>query len=261
MQAFTNKQIKDCYLVFVFLVSLIARIVKLIVDPILLRDSIYYLQCAEIWHATGNYIETTKDGIIPPLPIFFVKELMRYDFSSEIAGRSFSLFFSALIPVVGTNITYRIFKKKNIAFIASLLLIFHPTLVSYSIQPLRENYYLLFLGLAIDTAIKGIKLCREKDFLYCGIFVALASYSRYESLEFLLIIPATLLWITYKKFFSTWKCIRSFIYFFCGFTFLLFTLLHICNCDFSFIVKTIQYKDRLINSYERSFYNDTKMYQ
>ena len=184
----------------IFLLSLVPRIVKTIIDPLLMRDSALYVTLAETWANTGKYQETIDGGIIiPPLPILIVKELILLGFDGEIAARSISLFLGSIIPLLGYYITKEIFKKKGIAVLCTAILLIHPTLISYSSQPLRENFYLFFECLLIIEIIYILKKGFDSfDLILCGILSACIIFCRYEGLEILIILPTVLLYKTFK---------------------------------------------------------------
>ena len=175
--------------ILVFVAALLFRLMKLILDPGLMRDSALYLQWAENWHETGDWHFTRLGNPVKTavLPVWMIKTLM---FSgSEIAGRALSLFFGSLIPVVGFIVALRICRRVRIALLSALLLIFHPDLVTYSIQPLRDNYYLLFEAFLLLLIVEAYRKDSILKWGACGIFVSLMSFCRYEGLEFLMIVP------------------------------------------------------------------------
>ena len=190
---------KDWTIVIVtgfYLISLTVRIIKLILDPVLLRDSAAYLKLAEIWYNSGDYLQTTVNSfVVPPLPIYTIRKMMEWEYSSEVAGRSIALFLNSMLPVLGYIALSKLFKSKAIRFTGVLFLLLHPSLVSYSIQPLRENYYLFFSGLTIIAVIHAIQKNSLKDWGICGVLSAFTFFCRYEALELLLICPVILLFL------------------------------------------------------------------
>lgn len=246
----------------IYLIGCIARLIKLLLDPLLLRDSVLYLHLADIWFETGDYANVIKTKTItPPLPLYLIKKTMLITYSSEIAGRSISLFLSSMIPVFGYIIALKLFKKVKVAIICAFLLVFHPKMISYSIQPLRENYYLFFLGLVIIFAIKGIK--DHKAFIASGVFLSFAIFCRYEAIETLLIIPIVMGYSYSKRQIS----LRGLYISLCSFCFgcitTCFILLSITNYDLSFISKMSQYTENIVidNDVQNFFYNDSQIGQ
>ena len=166
----------------IFLFSLATRELKLVLDPMLQRDSVLYLTLAETWQETGVYAETIGT-VVPPFHLFTIVKMMDLGLNAEVAGRSLSLFLGAMIPVLGYIISYNIFKDITTSLIGVLCLSLHPTLVAYSIQPLRENYYIFMLGLIIIFIIYGIKKRSLAEWGLCGCVTAIAVFCRYEALE------------------------------------------------------------------------------
>lgn len=231
----------------VFCVALAARLLSLILDPMPQRDAVLYLFLAERWQETGDYAQAIAGGtIVPPLPLFTIVKLMDWGLPSEIAGRGIALFLGSMIPVLGYYISYKIFKDALIAGISAFFFIFHPVLISYSIQPLRENYYLFFLCLTIIAAINGIKNKRVQDWGLCGIFLAFSVYSRYESLELLIFIPLILFYLHFKKKITFKKTLSQLFVLFAANAMTTILLLSITGNDISFITKISKYSDKLI---------------
>ena len=246
----TNKAEPDNQLplyVIIFLIALTARIIKLILDPVIMRDSVLYLGLSEIWQITGEYSQTiVNDAIIPPLPLIAIKEVMACGFGSVVAGRSLSLFLGSLIPVLGYIIAIKLFRDKIIAIICTTVFILHPNLVSYSIHPLRENYYLFFSGIAIIGIINAVKNKSIIDWVAVGIFASFAMYCRYEALEFTLICPLIILCSCLKKRISAKKLIRSLAAFFVGYAVTFTILLSVIDFDLSFVKKISHYGQEMV---------------
>ena len=176
--------------IVIFLLSLVFRFFKMIIDPVLLRDSAQYLNMAEVWENTGLYGEAIQVGTpVPPLPIFMIKVLSATGLSEEMAGRGVAMFLGSCIPVIGFLIAYLLFRKKIVAFITACILMVNPTLVSFSTQPMRENSYLFFQGIMICFLILSIQKGGVIPLVVCGFLCSLSSFCRYEALESLFFCP------------------------------------------------------------------------
>lgn len=191
-------------LLIIFTISLILRIFKLVLDPVPMRDSTFYLSLAREWLDNGMILNTDFHG--PLLPIYTIKELARFtDIDIEIAGRSLALFLGSMIPALGYFISYKIFDDRKISVICAIILMLHPNLISYSIEPLRDSPYLFFEELIILEAIIAIKERKTLNWFFCGIFSTLAFFCRLEALEYLLIIPLVIFYLYLKNYFSLRK--------------------------------------------------------
>lgn len=232
--------------VVVFLVSLAIRLAKLIVDPLIMRDCAVYLELAENWYATGQYSVTLQsEHIIPPLPLFTIKELMESGFSSEICGRSLALFLGSSIPVLGFLGAYRI-KKDNI-FAASIMagiLAVHPTLVAYACQPLRENYYMFSMGLLFICVIDAIKDRSRVKWMLCGVCCAIAFFCRYEAFEMFLILPVIMFFVGWKQHLPRPYCWKCLLFFWGAIAISMVLLLSMTKYDSTFLQKIQLYYHR-----------------
>ncbi len=237
--------------IFIFLIGLLLRTIKLVIDPLLMRDSVLYLNMVDIWEETGQYHNAITEGAIrPPLMLYSIKYLMKYGFSSEIAGRSLSLFLGSMIPVLGFCIGSMVFKNRQSAFISAIAFLFHPTLIEYSIQPLRENYYLFFVGLVIIAFIKGIRKNRNWIWLICGMLLGLAVNSRYEALELFILIPTSMIFLLHRRKISGINIFKRVAVFFAGCIASCLIMLTLMDFDVSAIVYLIHYKDKIVHEYD-----------
>lgn len=192
----TNRSRYSSFVIFcfLFLLSLFFRLACLILDPIMMRDSSLYICLADKEIAKGEYLRQLIDRTdinIPPLPIFCIQSLMKSGFGAELSGRFLSIFLGSLIPFLGYCIAKKAFRKQLPALICALILSLHPFLMTYSTQPLRENFYLFFSGVAFIVFLSGIETHRILKWFLCGIFSSLAFFCRYEALEFLIVFPST----------------------------------------------------------------------
>ena len=222
------------------------RLLKLIIDPLLLRDSSLYLSLSESWLETNDYTvllgETTT---VPPLHLFLIKEMMKMGFSSEPGGRSIAIVLGSLIPVLGYYTVLKLFKNKRLATISAVLFVTHPTLVSYSIQPLRENLYLACLGLTIIELIYAIRNNKSYNWFLSGCCISLTFFCRYEAIEFLFLgIVYLSYWLFSRKLKAT-----QFACFIClfitGFVIASLFLFSLIRYDVSFVKKIPSYVLRI----------------
>ena len=187
--------------IVIFLLSLGFRILKMIIDPVLLRDSAQYLNMAEVWKNTGLYSEAIQVGTpVPPLPIFMIKALAATGLSEEMVGRGIALFLGSWIPVIGFAIIFLIYKRYEIAVITACILMFNPTLVSFSTQPMRENNYLFFQGIMFYFLVISIRKGGITPLVLCGLLCTASMFCRYEALESCFLCPIVYLIVfLYKR--------------------------------------------------------------
>ena len=228
----------------IYVIALAVRLLKLIIDPLLQRDAALYLSLSEMWQTSGNYSQSIASGtIVPPFPLFIFVKMIDYGFDAEIGGRSVSLVLSSLIPVLGSVISFKLFKNSLITIITTFILIVHPVLLSYSIQPLRENFYLFFWGVTILAAINGIKNKRMKDWGICGLFLSLSFFCRYEALEGLIIYPILIVYLFLMKKINRKNAIVSLIVFFATTFLSSILLLATIDFDLTFIKNISKYSN------------------
>ena len=230
------------YAVPIFMVSLAIRLAKMIVDPLLMRDCAVYLELAEIWHRSGVYSDTLLYGIvIPPLPLFLIKEMMKTGFSPEVCSRSIALFLSSFIPVFGFIGTYRLFLNKKTALFMAGILAVHPSLVLYAGQPLRENNYMFALGLLFVFFADAIRTRSAMKWALCGAACTLAFFCRYEALEMIVILPLVIFLVRWKSHLPYRYCRDSLCVFFLAIIASTAILLSVTGYDCSFLYKVKRY--------------------
>ena len=155
--------------------------------------------------------------------------------NAEVAGRSLGLFLGAMIPVLGYIISYNIFKDITTSLIGVLCLSFHPTLVAYSIQPLRENHYMFMLGLIIIFIIYGIKKRSLAEWGLCGCVTAIAVFCRYEALELFFLYLFIGLVLLFNKKTSFKRFVAAVFIVLLTFILTSLFLISIIDCDMTFI--------------------------
>ena len=185
-----KKQAIFCICVLIYAVAVLFRLAAFLLNPLLSRDPALYLTQADLWYETGDYMQTFLPGIVvPPLPLWIMKTALQTGFQAEIAGRTIAMVLGAFLPVAGVLFAWKITRKIRIGLIAALLVIIHPELVSYSFQPLRENFYFFFEALLLVTLVDAIQKDHVMKWALCGCFLSLSFFCRYEALQFLAVIP------------------------------------------------------------------------
>ena len=241
-----------CISLLIFAASLAFRLLKLALDPELGRDSTLYLAWAESWFDTGNYLFYDLDGPsrIPPLVPWAIKTAMASGFSADVVGRAISQFLGSLIPVTGFFFALKISRNIRIALLAAFVLIIQPDLVTFSVQPQRENFYLFFEAILLMLTVDAILNESTLEWGTCGIFLAFAFFCRLEALEFALIVPfILLLMFFFKKIELKQVFVRSAVFFaFFVMTFLL--LLSFVNFDYKFFFSPW----KIISLFTRAFH-------
>lgn len=226
----------DIICLIIFLTSGTIRLFKLIIDPLLLRDCAFYLRLAENWNKTSDYYELTRERVIvPPLPLWCIKTLIKLCGNAEISGRSLSIFLGGLIPVIGFLLTKKITNNIRISIVAAMCFIFHPQLVFYSTQPLRENFFILLVGLLLIAMVMNFNSPKTSRWLICGAIVGTAFFCRYEALEFIIVIVAEMAFLNLNNNKSA-PFFRSICFFFLAFVLTSCLLLFLCSDgDYSFM--------------------------
>ena len=183
------KNLKELILwLSIFFFSSIVRIGAIIKDQTITRDSSMYLIQAEKWYDSQSYLSTfDKEIIVPPLPLWNIQLFMKSGLNSEICARSITMFLGFLLTIVCYQITKELFKNIIVALCSVFIFVVHPNLVEYSIQPLREIFYLFFYSLVILFSIQLAKGIRLKYYLYVGLSIACAIMCRYEAAEFIIL--------------------------------------------------------------------------
>lgn len=228
---------KNGVLIGLFLTSLTARLIKLVLDPVLLRDSTKYVELAERWFRTGNYESVLIDGVKrPPLPLFTIKFMIQQGFGSELAGRSLSIFFGTMIPVIGFLLAKEITRSARISFATAFLLIVNPNLIEYSVQPLRENYYMVAFGLALLFLFKAVNTrAYHKWGVYSGLATSIAFLCRYEAIELFMVFLIIIGCGFYQKKIGVFGFIRCSSVFAVSFILSTVLLIPVINSDYSFL--------------------------
>ena len=227
-----------CISLLIFAASLAFRLLKLALDPGLGRDSTLYLAWADNWFNTGKYLFYELDGPTrtPPLMPWAIKTVMASGFSAEVVGRALSQFLGSLIPVVGFLFALKISRNIRIALLAAFMLVIQPDLVTFSVQPQRESFYLLFDAILLMMAVDAVRNDSTLEWSVCGAMLSLTVFCRHEALEFALLVPLVLLLL---YFFQKIKLKQVFVrtaVFFVSFAVVFLLMLSFVDFDYKFFV-------------------------
>ena len=235
---------KGILIVLIFFLSLFFRFLKLLIDPLLSRDASLYLSLAENWNETASYSQTFNNlsYIVPPLPLWLTKTGLQLGFPAEVFARTLGLYLGALIPVIGFLTVQKISNNIRVSIISALLLAINPNLVYYSIQPLREVYYLFFCVMLLSTLVSAIKFSSLKDWILCGIYTSCGFFCRYEAFEFIIICPCILIILRLThRIINKRFVLGLFLFFFSTIITCIILLFITTGFDASFLLKALSY--------------------
>lgn len=231
------------FFLFLLFLSVLVRALFPLVGYDLTRDGIYYVKLLNDW-VTAGIVPTHRLCI---LPLVFGKLLCQTGVNSQMALFLVSFVFGNLVPIVFFLIGREFFKHNFPALAAGLFAVFHPVLVTFSVQPLREMSYLFFIGLLILLMTKIWEKNRWFLHGFSGMILAAASLSRYESLEWFIFYSFYLLFLKWKRKLS-WEGLFLgevlFIISFLGFGILLGMMIHSPGELFQLFYSKGQYRFR-----------------
>lgn len=185
-----------CIGILIYAAALLARLGKLLIDPSLVRDAALYLNWVNSWVETGDFyfLVLGKAPLVPPVSLWSIKTMVELTgVDAETAGRALSLFLGSLVPVIGFYFALRFTRSIRIALVSALLLVIHPRLVEFSVQPIRENWYIFFNAALLFVLCEAVRRSSVVKWGACGVFLALSAFSRFEGLEFVPVVALVLL--------------------------------------------------------------------
>lgn len=162
-------------------------------EPILPRDGITYCRWAENWVFFGK--KESDDNIgVPPLYIFQVACLVRCGIPTSAAATGINICWGILAVVVLYGVAWELWRRYELALGAALLAAVHPMLIEMSAKPLRESSYFFWLVLSVWLAIAAVKHSRFWLWAPAGGCVILATLTRLEGMELLVLGGIYLFW-------------------------------------------------------------------
>ena len=182
--------------------------------PVISRDAIAYLAAAARWAENGVY----DYFYFPPLTCFLIKLFIQMGFSPETAGHIYSFLTGLFIPAAAYIFALATTGNRRLARYTAIMLIGHPLLVFFSVEPLRDGLYVLLTLLLLTAGVTGLKTQKLGPWILCGVLTAAAWCCRFEALEFTALAFLALLILVIQKRYSFVKAVCHFLLylFLCG---------------------------------------------
>ena len=215
------------WLTGILLISLLLKLLCWHFDPTVSRDGCLYIYLSQIWYETGSFqgvLDAWKWFWLPPLPLYLIKSLMYTGLSAELAGVWLNLILGTFTSLLIYGIAFETTQRKDISLCSALLAAVNPSMNALSAEVQRDMIYLFFAGLTLWLLVAAVR--RQKwYFWFCaGLPCCCAMMTRFETLEFLVIVPLSLLILFIEKFYSWKKATCCAILFFLSFSGLFFAL-------------------------------------
>ena len=183
----------------IFLLGLFLKVLVWLGTAGVSRDGALYLQMIQTLHDTGSYSEVLRQyphqGWIPPMYIYLASSVMRLGADAEFSGVLVNILLGSLLPFVGYFIVYNVTENKKISLVSALFLAVNPAVTTLSVEVQREISFLFFVGCSLGLFFYGVRKQRWYCFCGTGVFLALAMLTRYETGEFILLLPAGIIFL------------------------------------------------------------------
>ncbi len=163
------------------LAALAIRFAYWIQDPVLPRDSIYYLHMLDDFSRNGD----NSPGSFPPIPLWIWASMKRNNLAPEYYGRLLNIVSDTFLILIVFKICRHLTQKKFFCLLAGAMIAVHPELVELSTSLLRESLMLLFLALSILIFLQYFKKLSIIALVGASFYAGTAFLCRYEAGEFL----------------------------------------------------------------------------
>ena len=196
------------FLIFIF--SLLLKIFFHSQEPLVSTDGCLYVQLAQAWNESGNYMMAVGGyGELPPLPLFLIKSLMVFGLSAQTAGFCWAFTLGAALAVVAYGIAFEVTQNKKIAVASAFLFALHPAVNEIGTEIQRDIFYLFFVGCSIWLACAAVR--RKKWYLWscAAIPCGAAVLCRYETFELFPLVILILFILTVMKRISWRKALAN----------------------------------------------------
>lgn len=170
------------FIIAIFSVSVLLRLVCVWRGYDFERDAIYYIQTVEDWKSTGVF----PANRICYFPFLIPYGLSKCGINVSHAFLIQNILIGCLIPVEFYLVMKALHCRSEIVLAVGFFAAYHPTFIHYSCQPLRESLY-LFLSLILICFL--IHIWQFDSFCYhiiFGVFAAAIFFCRMEGLEWIM---------------------------------------------------------------------------
>ena len=172
----------------------ILRITLIVLDPTVSRDGIKYLSYAAGIADTVNEVTT-----FPPLFVWLIRFFHLFGFSWELSGWLISLISGILLIPIARSIADRVTGKSAVGWAAALLTAVHPGLIHLSAEIQRGALFIMLEWLGIHYLLCTISRERIADWIMLGILSALATLTRFEGLELVIMTAGVSIYLCFRR--------------------------------------------------------------
>jgi 4-amino-4-deoxy-L-arabinose transferase-like glycosyltransferase len=177
---------------------LFSRFINLTIIPVFADEAIY-LRWAQVMRAVPSLRFLPLSDGKQPLFMWGVIPFLKIFTDPLVAGRTFSV-LTGMAAMIGVFIlTWLLFKRKEVAFFASLFYLISPFCLFFDRMALADG---LLSALGVWTMVGGVLLAKNLRLdlaMLTGISLGLGLLTKSPALFFALMLPATLLVFDFKK--------------------------------------------------------------
>ena len=147
----------------------------------------------------------------PPLPCYLIKLLIQLGLSPEAAARLYAFVPGCLVPLVAYALAADTTGNRRIARYAAIFFVFHPTLLFFSVMPIRDSLYILLAGISLWTGFLAVRSQRTWLWILFACCGALSWCCRHEGMELLPLAFLVLVFELFSKRYSWGKAALHFL--------------------------------------------------
>ena len=192
----------DKYIWILLIVSLSTRIYMGFFTYVIQNDSVAFMQNAE-YFASGDFLSGLRHDYHPLYPLIMAG-LYKVITNIELSGMIIAIFFGTFTVIVFYLIGKRIFGRE-ISFVSSIILAFHPCAVRFSADIISESTYFFFFTSALGLGFFAITNRKPLLFALTGICTAFAYLTRPEGIGIIFIIICWYFLKDFTKIKIIWK--------------------------------------------------------
>ncbi len=182
----TTKKVIYC-LVAIFILALALRVTRCLIVNRVDKDAILYVRMSD--RIAKGELKKAYDlnPRIPPLYLYLMAQGKKLGIDSQIAGQAVSVLFGALLIFAVFSLGNTLFGRKMAlmsAFIAAIM----PSLIEISAMVMRDSLFVFLLFASLAFAVKAVRKFSILNWIFAGIFCALATMTRNEGIEIILAV-------------------------------------------------------------------------